>query len=623
MILTSIDWILIAGYFAFSFGIAVYFFRRAGRNTAEFFLSGRAMPWWLAGTSMVATTFAADTPLAVTEIVAANGIAGNWLWWNFAVGGMVTVFFFARLWRRSGVLTDVEFVELRYEGHAAAWLRGVKAIYFGLILNGIIMAWVALAMETVIDILFPGLTIFGRETIHVAGVQIGAPLAVVGLLMLLVGVYSLLSGLWGVVVTDALQFVIAMTGSIVLAVFVLDTPEAGGMAGLMAQLPETTFRLLPSIGEAAEGGAVLTLTVASFFAYVGVQWWSSWYPGSEPGGGGYVAQRMMSARDEPNALFATLWFTIAHYCLRPWPWIIVALAALVLYPGLENPREGFVLAMRDVLPPGLLGLMLAAFLAAFMSTISTQLNWGTSYLVNDFWRRFVQRHAGEAHYVLVSRVVTFVLAGASIFVTAHFTSIQGAWELLLTASAGLGLVLILRWYWWRINAWSELVATLSPIFLLVLSLVFRVDVPGLRAEFPNNLFVVTAFTSVLWLIATFVTRPTKAAVLDRFFRKVHPDGPGWTPIAARNPDVQAGGGLGRLLLDCLAGIVLIYSALFGVGYLLMHKTGPMWTALTLTVASAAFLVWSIRYREERTKSHERGRGDPYEEEHTGAHHGTP
>lgn len=600
MALATLDWLLIVAYFIISFGIAVYYARRAGRDTFEFFLSGRSMPWWLAGTSMVATTFAADTPLAVTELVAQNGIAGNWLWWNFAFGGMLTVFFFARLWRRSGVLTDVEFVELRYDGKAAAWLRGIKALYFGLLLNAIIVGWVSLAMETVLSVLFPDLTVFGRSSFNILGAEISAALAVVAILLLVVAVFSLLSGLWGVVVTDAFQFFIAMAGSIILAIVVLRRPEIDGMSGLMAQLPETTFRFLPTIGTAVEGGAVLALSVASFVAYIGVQWWASWYPGNEPGGGGYIAQRMMSAKDEKHSLFATLWFTMAHYCLRPWPWIIVALAALVLYPGLEDPREGFVLVMRDVLPTGLLGLMFAAFLAAFMSTISTQLNWGTSYLVNDLWRRFIKKDGDEKHYVLVSRVLTFVLALISIFVTANLGSISEAWGLVLTASAGLGLVLILRWYWWRVNAWSELVATLSPVFLLIVALIlgaFGVVVPGLQAEFPVNLFSVTAFTTIVWVIATFVTRPTSPEVLDRFYRRIHPGGPGWKPVAARNSDVQPDTGLGALLADWVAGVVLVYTTLFGFGYLLMGRTGPMLLCLVLAVSSAAFLWWDIGRRE--------------------------
>ncbi len=598
--MTRIDWLLVGAYFVFSFSIAVYYYRRAGRDTNEFFLTGRKMPWWLAGTSMVATTFAADTPLAVTELVTQSGIAGNWLWWNAAFGGMLTVFFFARLWRRSGILTDVEFVELRYAGKAAAWLRGIKALYFGLVMNCIILGWVSLAMETVLEILFPGLTLFGVASFSLLGFEFSAALGYVGLLVLMVAVYSLLSGLWGVMVTDAFQFVIAIAGSILLAVYALDVPEVGGVAGLLEKLPPETFRMLPTIGQAAEGAAVLALTTAAFVAYIGVQWWASWYPGAEPGGGGYVAQRMMSAKNENHALGATLWFTIAHYCLRPWPWILVALAALVLYPGLEDPREGFVLVMRDVLPAGMLGLLFAAFLAAFMSTVSTQLNWGTSYLVNDFWRRFIKTDGNERYYVAVSRVLTFVLAVVGVLVTTKLSSISQAWGIVLTASAGLGLVLILRWYWWRINAWSELAATLAPIALTIVALLlsrFGVTVPGLQAAFPINLFSVVAFTTVVWVVATFVTRPTDAATLDFFYRRVHPGGPGWRPVAARHPDVAPDTGLGALALDWLAGVVLVYATLFGTGYMILHRYGAGMTALLVAAAAAAFLWWHLRRGE--------------------------
>ncbi|RMH60110.1 MAG: sodium:proline symporter, partial [Bacteroidetes bacterium] len=544
--------------------------------------------------------FAADTPLAVTELVAQNGIAGNWLWWNFVFGGMLTVFFFARLWRRSGVLTDVEFVELRYTGRAAAWLRGIKAVYFGLLLNVIIIGWVSLAMETVLTTLFPGMTLFGRTSFDVLGFEFSAALLLVGLLVLLVAVYSLLSGLWGVMVTDVFQFVIAIGGCIILAVWAVDLPEIGGLAGLRAKLPDSTFRMLPTVGEAAEGAGVLALSALAFVAYVGVQWWSSWYPGAEPGGGGYIAQRMMSAKDEKHALFATLWFNVAHYCLRPWPWIIVALVALVLYPGLDDPRAGFVLVMRDVLPPGLLGLLFAAFLAAFMSTISTQLNWGTSYLVNDLWRRFIRPDGDERHYVLVARITTFALGAISLFVTARLESISGAWGLILTASAGLGLVLILRWYWWRINAWSELAATVAPIVLTAAALVLQpmgITIPGLESPFPTNLFAVTAFTTVVWLVATFVTRPTEAATLDAFYRRIHPGGPGWKPVAARHPDVVPDAGLGALALDWLAGVVLVYSTLFGVGNLLVGSTLTGVGCLVLAGLATGFLAWDLNRRE--------------------------
>jgi len=594
MHLTWLDSALIVAYFLFSIGIALYYYRRAGKNTAEFFLSGRNMPWWLAGTSMVATTFAADTPLAVSELVAYNGIAGNWLWWNFALGGVLTVFFFARLWRRSGVLTDVEFVELRYSGPAAAWLRGLKAVYFGLLMNVIILGWVSLAMQTVIDILFPGLTLFGRTSFSVLGIEMSASLVLVGLLVLLVGGYSLLSGLWGVAVTDAFQFVLAMAGTTLLAIFALDLPEVGGIAGLKAKLPETTFHMLPTVGEVVQGAGVLALSIASFAAYIGVQWWASWYPGAEPGGGGYIAQRMMSAKDERHALFSALWFNIAHYCIRPWPWILTALVALVLFPG-ENPRSAYVLVMRETLPPGLLGLLFAAFLAAFMSTVSTQLNWGVSYLVNDFWRRFVRSNADEKHYVRVARVLTFVLAFISVLVTSQLQSISGAWSLILTASGGLGLVLILRWYWWRINAWSELTATLVPLVLAALAFL-GIPVPGLLDPFPTNLFAVVSYTTLAWVTVTLFTPPTDEATLDAFYRRVRPIGPGWRPVAARHPDLQPETSIGALAIDWLAGVVLVYSTLFGIGQLLLGSR-LLGFGLLILSGTTAMLLWNRLRRQ--------------------------
>ena len=589
----TIDWLIVAVYFAMSFGVAIYYYRRSSRDTAEYFLSGRSMPWWLAGTSMVATTFAADTPLAVTELVASNGIAGNWLWWNAVAGGMLTVFFFAKLWRRSGVLTDVEFVELRYAGRPAAALRGIKAVYFGLLMNCIIIGWVSLAMETVLRILFPNLTLFGQSSFSVLGLEMSAALVVVALLVLVVAVYSLLSGLWGVVVTDVLQFAAAMLGTVVLAWVVLRRPEIGGLAGLRAQLPPETFRLLPTIGDAAQTAGVLALTPLAFVAYVGVQWWSSWYPGAEPGGGGYVAQRMMSAKDERHAMFAALWFTVAHYCLRPWPWIIVALASMVMYPNLAVPREGFVMVMRDVLPAGLIGLLFAAFLAAFMSTISTQLNWGTSYMVNDLWRRFVRTDGDERYYIRVSRWMTFAVAVVGVVVTTQLDSIAGAWGLILSASAGLGLVLILRWYWWRINAWSELTATVVPILLAAVALAlqpFGVTIPGFSSPFPENLFFVVAVTTVAWLVATFATAPTAPAVLDRFYRRVRPAGPGWRPVAQRHPEVQPTERLGRLAGNWLLGVILVYATLFGTGYLLFGRRTAGLVAVAIALV-AALALW--------------------------------
>ena len=591
--MTGLDWAIVAAVLLVTFGLVAVYARRASRSTGEFFAGGRSMPWWLAGTSMVATTFAADTPLAVAELVAQSGVAGNWLWWYAALGGMLTVFFFARLWQRSGVLTDVEFVELRYDGAPAAALRGVKAVYFGLFANAVVIGWVVLAMSTVFRVLFPDLQVLGRTEWTVLGLEMDAATVSVGGLMLLVGAYSLVSGLWGIAVTDAFQFTLAMTGSVALAWFALDLPAVGGIAGLKAQLPAEAFRFTPTLGNPIEGAATLALSGAAFAAYMGVQWWASWYPGAEPGGGGYVAQRMLATRSETDSVLAVLWFTLAHYCLRPWPWIVVGLAALVLYPGLENPGEGYVMVMRDALPAGLLGLLFAAFLAAFMSTISTQLNWGTSYLVNDLYRRFLATDRSERHYVLVSRVLTFALAIGGFVVATQLTSVSDAWGLLLSASAGMGLVLILRWYWWRINAWSELTATVVPLLLVALQLL-GVDVPFLDATFPTNLFGIAAITTACWLLATLVTAPTASGTLDAFYQRIRPGGPGWRPVAARNPDVAVDTGLGQLALRWLLGSAAVYAVLFGVGWVVLGETPRGLVTLAAAGAALAFLIRSLR-----------------------------
>jgi Na+/proline symporter len=427
----------------------------------------------------------------------------------------------------------------------------------------------------------------------------------VGLLVLLTAGYSLLSGLWGVAVTDAFQFALAMAGALALAFFALDLPEIGGVRGLVEQLPATTFRFFPVVGRgAAEAVGVLALSGPAFAAYLGVQWWASWYPGAEPGGGGYVAQRMLGTRSERDSVLATLWFTVAHYCLRPWPWIVVALAALVLFPGLADAREGYVLVMRETLPPGLLGLLFASFLAAFMSTISTQLNWGTSYLVHDLYRRFARQDASERHYVTVGRLVTFALAVVGFAVATRLESISGAWGLILSASAGLGLVLILRWYWWRVNAWSELAATLVPLVLVALQLagnalgtplpdgtvVPAFSVPFLLDDFPYNLFGVTTITTAAWLLATFLTRPTAATVLDAFYRRVRPPGPGWRRVARSHPDVRPDERLGRLALRWVLGCALVYAALFGTGWLLFGRLLAGLLALAVAAALLALLL---------------------------------
>lgn len=570
MVLTALDWAIIAGYFAVSLAIGVAFYRRAGQNTSEFFLSGRNLPWWLAGTSMVATTFAADTPLAVAGLVARNGIAGNWIWWNAALGGMLTVFFFARLWRRAGIMTDVEFAELRYAGRPAAILRGFRALYLGIPINVVIMGWVNLAMAKVL------LVTLGWDRLTAVLVSLA-----------LTGLYSAVSGLWGVVVTDVFQFVLAMAGTIALAWFALRAPGVGGIDGLRDQLPASAFSFLPQVGTgtAGDGALGLALPVATFIAFIGVQWWASWYPGAEPGGGGFIAQRMMSAKDERHSFLATLWFTVAHYCIRPWPWILVGLASVALYPGIADKEAGYVMVLRDHLPVGWRGLLLGAFFAAYMSTIATQLNWGSSYVVHDFYRRFVRRDAPEAHYVTVSRLTTLALMVLSGIITFYLQSIRQAWEFVLESGAGIGLVLILRWYWWRINAWSEISAMIAPAAGFFYLKVFT-DV-----VFPHTLLYLVAWTTVWWLLVTWLTPPEPEAHLVAFYRRVHPGGPGWTRIAHVSggppPEPIAG-----LLLDWLAGITVIYATLFGMGTLLLHSF-----AESLVYFGVAALAIGVIYRD--------------------------
>jgi Na+/proline symporter len=546
MTLTLLDWIIIAGYFVVSAAVGVAFSSRGGRSVSDYFLSGRSLPWWLAGTSMVATTFAADTPLAVAGLVARNGIAGNWIWWSAAFGSMLTVFFFARLWRRAGILTDVEFAELRYTGRPAAILRGFRALYLGLPINCVIMGWVNLAMAKILSVTL------GWDQ-----------LTAVLLSLAITGIYSAMSGLWGVVVTDFLQFSFAMIGTIALAWFALRLPQIGGLSGLVERVPGGTLDFVPSFtSDLATNAALVSLPIASFLTYVAVQWWASWYPGQEPGGGGYIAQRMMSAKDERHSLFATLWFTVAHYCVRPWPWIIVGLVSLVLYPTITDKEAGYAMVMRDHLPAGWRGLLLGAFFAAYMSTISSQLNWGTSYIVNDFYRRFVRRSETERHYVWISRLTTLMLMILSGIVTFYLESIRQAWEFVLESGAGIGLVLILRWYWWRINAWSEITAMTAA----------AVGYAAVKAftdlAFPYTLLVVVSWTTLCWISVTFMTAPENDEHLVAFYRRTRPDGPGWSRIAAVAGEPPPGS-LKGLFVDWGAGVIVVYSALFGVGHALL------------------------------------------------------
>ena len=571
MRLTIIDWLVIAAYFALNIGIGFYYKARASASVSEFFLSGRNVPWWLAGTSMVATTFAADTPLVVTGLVARNGIAGNWIWWSFLMSGMLTVFFYARLWRRAGVMTDVEFAEIRYSGKPAAFLRGFRALYLGIPINCIILGWVNLAMVKILELIF--------------GIgKVEALIIVMGLIALTSAI-STLSGLWGVLVTDVVQFVIKMGMVIILAVFAVGA--VGGIDVMKEKLVTSgrseALNLVPDLNSA-------WMPMITFLVYISMNWWATWYPGAEPGGGGYVAQRMFSAKDERHSLLATLWFNIAHYAIRPWPWILVGLASVVLYPGLADPETGYIRVMIDHLPPALRGLMVAAFAAAYMSTIATQLNWGASYLVNDFWRRFVKRDKSEAYYVRASQLATVLLTVISGIVTFYMGSIGGAWKLLIVTGAGTGGVLLLRWYWWRINAWSEVSAMISAFVVsLFLQLVMGWDSDQPK-QFAYIMIVTVAITTAVWLAVTYLTKPEPQETLTAFYRRTRPSRTGWGPVAALVPDVKvASSGLANLL-DWVAGCVLVYGVLFGVGKLLLKDTMPGLLLLALA-AIGGFVIY--------------------------------
>jgi SSS family solute:Na+ symporter len=583
MALNWLDWFWIALYFVANAAVGFYYRARAGKSVDEFFLSGRNVPWWLAGTSMVATTFAADTPLAVTGMVARGGIAGNWLWWSFVAGGMLTVFFYARLWRRSGVMTDIEFTEIRYSGRPAAFLRGFRALYLGIPVNCIVLGWVNLAMVKIL-MLALGVT------------RIEALAIVLGLIAITASI-SALSGLWGVLVTDLLQFVVKMTMVIVLAVAAVHA--VGGMDALKMKLA------VIDQARGGHGGSVLSfipdltspwMPMMTFFVYISLNWWASWYPGAEPGGGGYIAQRMFSAKDEKNSLLATLWFNIANYALRPWPWILVALVSLVVFPGLQDPETGYVRVMIAFLPPALRGVMLAAFAAAYMSTIATQLNWGASYVVNDFYRRFIRKQADDTHYVWVSRWTTVLLTIVSAVVTFYLASIGGAWKMLLATGAGTGSVLLLRWYWWRINAWSEISAMIAAaVTSLALQMGWGMDTDK-PLDFAWIMILTVAVSTVVWLATTFLTQPEKKDTLVSFYRRVRPPRAGWRPVGEMAPEVQSSGGGWWDALDWICGCALIYGALFGVGKLLLGETRLGFGLLAMGAAGGAVIWFDLSRR---------------------------
>ncbi len=578
MALALLDWILIGLFFLLTLTVGIFLSGRAGRNISEFFLSGRKLPWYVAGVSMVATTFAADTPLAITEIVTTDGIAGNWLWWNFLIGGMLTTFFFARLWRRANILTEVELIEFRYSGPPAKFLRVFRSLYLGLFINVLIMGWVNLAFMSLLEVFFgvPD----QQQVYYVAGA------------MLLIAAYSSLAGLWGVAINDFLQFFIALIGSIMLAYFVLSSEQVGGITGLKEQVPSDTLQFFPNISWNAapsEIGKSLTLGFGSFLAYIGVIWWSSWYPGNEPGGGGYIAQRMMSTKDESHAIKATLFFQIAHYCIRPWPWILVGLGTIVLYPelGEEEKRLGYVMAMRDFLPAGWKGLMLVAFISAYMSTISTQLNWGASYLVNDFYKRFMHQTMNDKTMVLSSRIITLLLAAIAVYVAMQFETISGIWKFVLECGAGLGLLLILRWYWWRINVWGEITASIAPfVFYYLANYPFGMS-------FPNSFFLTVGATIFSWVWVMFLTPPEDDETLKAFYSRIQPGG-AWEPIRKKLDLPKPKANLGILGICWLSAVILIYSILFLLGKVIFLEWGAAVPWAGVCLFSFILFQWSVK-----------------------------
>lgn len=585
MQLTTLDWVIVLVSIALSFAPAIYLMRRAGSSTTEFFTSGRAAPWWLVGVSMVATTFSTDTPNLVTNLVRERGVANNWVWWAFLLTGMSTVFFYARLWRRSGVLTDLEFYEIRYSGRAAAMVRGFRAVYLGLFFNIVIMATVNLAAAKIANVLL-GWPMW--QTLWVCAViNVG---------------FASVAGLWGVLVTDLFQFVIAMVASVAAAYFALQQPQVGGLPGLMAQIPPSTLHLLPDFND-------WTLTLSVLVLPLTISWWSVWYPGSEPGGGSYIAQRILASRSERDALGGTLFFNLAHYALRPWPWIIVALSSMLVFPNLSDITKAFPYvepsmighdmaypAMLTFLPAGFLGLMVAGLLAAYVSTISTHLNWGTSYLVHDFYRRFIRSDAGEHHYVWMGRVVTALLMLLAAGMTFLLESARASFELLLSIGAGSGLLYLLRWYWWRINAWSE-IAAMAVSFIVAVGF-FLAGKMGFVVSANIVLLATVGVTTVAWVGTTLLTKPESEVTLVKFYKLVRPAGPGWTNISRKAGVGASPDSLPQQLLGWILGCTFVYASLFGAGSALYGLTmqasvwGVVWVASLLGLLRVLNAQWT-------------------------------
>ncbi|MDG1872300.1 MAG: Na+:solute symporter [Mariniblastus sp.] len=602
MTLTTIDFLIIALYFVLTLGIGFWFRSRASKDISEYFISGRSLPWWIAGTSMVATTFAADTPLAVTGLTIQDGMAGNWVWWAFALGGMITVFVYAKLWRRAGVMTDVELVEMRYAGKPAAILRGTRAIYVALIVNPIIIGWVTKAMITVLNetILFDPIAAAElaelvaqspNGEIPVQPIPMMTWVIIVGTLSL-VAVYGMLSGMWGVAITDSIQFCFAMFGCIALAYLAID--HFGGATELEAQVianfgeeGAAAFNFIPDLT-----GSNAWMPVYAFLIMLLVQWWATWYPGAEPGGGGYVVQRMAACKDERHSLLATLWYQIAHYCVRPWPWLIVAFAALAMFPELRagelaNPDfdsgVGFPRVMRALsgeMGYGLRGLLVVTFLAAFMSTLSTQMNWGASYLVRDVYQRFVKPDATNRELTIASRWLSMlVLVGGGVATVMMINvSIDAAWKILLALGAGTGAVFMLRWFWWRINAWTEIASMVASLLFFTILSLYSEDIAqavGLEQDFRDEvkMLLVAVASIVVWLGVTFMTAPELPETLDNFYRKVRPGGVFWGPVAKRNPSVNVDQNVGLSIVAALCSAGIVYSVIPCIGNIIFKHYG--------------------------------------------------
>jgi Na+/proline symporter len=580
MHLTSLDWGIVLASILISFAPAVWLARRAGSSTAEFFASGRAAPWWLIGVSMVATTFSTDTPNLVTNLVREGGVAANWMWWAFLLTGMTTVFFYARLWRRLGVLTDLEFYELRYSGRAASIVRGFRAVYLGLFFNAIIMATVTLAAAKIANVLL--------------GWPLMKTLVVCGVINV---AFAATSGLWGVLVTDFIQFGIAMTGSVAAAVYAVRRPEVGGLAGLFSRTDPAVLGLLPDWSHWSSA-------VSIFIVPLTVQWWATWYPGSEPGGGSYIAQRMLAAKSERDALGGTLFFNVAHYAMRPWPWILVALSSMLVFPEVADIKRALPYvddallgqdmaysAMLTFLPAGLMGVMVAGLVAAYVSTISTHLNWGTSYLVHDFYRRFLNPGADERHYVWMGRLVTGLLMIVAGLVTSVLGSARRSFDLMLSVGAGTGLLYLLRWFWWRINAWSE-IAAMASSFLLAVAFAVAAS-RGVVWPTDVTLLVTVAVTTVVWMSVAWFTAPTAPHVLEQFYRLARPAGPGWAAVRRSCGDLPPIDPLGIAAAAWCAGCVLVYGLLFGTGHALMghHLAAAICAAGVLLSGAVLWRLW--------------------------------